>query len=155
MLEKNKQIIWQAQEMIYDVGEKSEFAYIVVQGFVYLYTDQGLLLGRVGEGEVFGESSCILKNNRSVRAIAGEHKVLATKIPHTELKSLLTKDKVLYAILRKTQIRLTDSNNQSQDLASDLDTVLKKIENNNFKIKDIEGHLRLIRKKLNAMHFID
>tara|TARA_A100001011_G_scaffold177669_1_gene186376 strand:+ start:134 stop:601 length:468 start_codon:yes stop_codon:yes gene_type:complete len=155
MLEKNKQIIWQAQEMIYDVGEKSEFAYIVVQGFVYLYTDQGLLLGRVGEGEVFGESSCILKTNRSVRAIAGEHKVLATKIPHTELKSLLTKDKVLYAILRKTQIRLTDSNNQSQDLASDLDTVLKKIENNNFKIKDIEGHLRLIRKKLNAMHFID
>ena len=155
MLEKDKQIIWQAQEMIYDVGETSEFAYIVVQGFVYLYTDQGLLLGRVGEGEVFGESSCILKTNRSVRAIAGEHKVLATKIPHTELKSLLTKDKVLYAILRKTQIRLTDSNNQSQDLASDLDTVLKKIENNNFKIKDIEGHLRLIRKKLNAMHFID
>ena len=155
MLEKDKQIIWQAQELIYDVGEKSEFAYIVVQGFVYLYTVQGLLLGRVGEGEIFGETSCILKSNRTVRAIAGEHKVLATKIPHAELKYLLSKDKVLSAILRKTHIRLMDSNNQSQDLATDLDSVLKKIENNNVNLKGIEGHLRLIRKKLNAMHFID
>ena len=155
MLEKDKQIIWQAQEMIYEVGAKSEFAYIVVQGFVYLYTNQGLLLGRVGEGEIFGETSCILKTTRSVRAVSGEHKVLATKIPHSELKNLLSKDKVLSAILRKTQIRLTDSNNQSQDLATDLDSVLNKIETKNVNIKGIEGHLRLIRKKLNAMHYID
>ena len=83
MEEKNNQIIWEPQELIYDVGDASNAAFLVIQGFVYLYTSNGLLLGRVGEGEVFGETSCILQTNRSVKAIAGEHKVLATKIPHS------------------------------------------------------------------------
>ena len=50
MKEKNNQIIWEPQELIYDVGDSSNEAFLVIQGFVYLYTQNGLLLGRVGEG---------------------------------------------------------------------------------------------------------
>ena len=40
-----------------------------------------VLLGRVGEGEVL-EKPHVFSANRSVKAIAGEHQVLTTKIPH-------------------------------------------------------------------------
>ena len=155
MEEKNNQIIWESQETIYDVGNASSEAYHVIQGFVYIYSDSGLLLGRVGEGEVFGETSCILKTNRSVKAIAGEHKVMATKIPHFALKKMMNGDRVMSAILRKTQLRLMDSNNQSKDLAIDLDSVLKKMEGTNINIKSVEDHLQIIRKKLASMQFLD
>ena len=59
------------------------------------------------------------------------------------------------AILRKTQLRLIDSNNQSQDLATDLDSILKKLENKSVDLKLIQDHLQLIRKKLASMQFID
>jgi|TARA_Y100001970_G_scaffold206430_1_gene251388 CRP-like cAMP-binding protein len=155
MKEKNNQIIWEPQELIYDVGDASNEAFLVIQGFVYLYTQNGLLLGRVGEGEVFGETSCILQTNRSVKALAGEHQVLATKIPHFSLKRMVRGDKALSAILRKTQLRLIDSNKQSQDLASDLDSILKKLENKSLNINNIQDHLKLIRKKLASMQIID
>ena len=38
MKEKNNQIIWEPQELIYDVGDASNEAFLVIQGFVYLYT---------------------------------------------------------------------------------------------------------------------
>jgi hypothetical protein len=44
-------------------------------------------------------------------------------------------DKAIAAILRKTQLRLIDSNNQSQDLASDLDSILKRLENKSVDLK--------------------
>tara|TARA_Y100000739_G_C20451889_1_gene392634 strand:- start:351 stop:818 length:468 start_codon:yes stop_codon:yes gene_type:complete len=155
MEEKDNQIIWEAQEDIYNVGDTSNAAFLIVQGYVYLYTEQGLLLGRVGEGEVFGETSCILQKGRSVKAVAGEHRVLATKIPHFALKKLVRGDRVMSAILRKTQLRLVDSNKQSQDLASDLDAVLKKLENKSLNLESIKSFLQLIRKKLVSMQFID
>ena len=64
-------------------------------------------------------------------------------------------DKALSAILRKTQLRLIDSNKQSQDLASDLDSILKKLENKSLNINNIQDHLKLIRKKLASMQIID
>ena len=64
-------------------------------------------------------------------------------------------DKAIAAILRKTQLRLIDSNNQSQDLATDLDSILKKLENKSVDLKLIQDHLQLIRKKLASMQFID
>ena len=64
-------------------------------------------------------------------------------------------DKALSAILRKTQLRLIDSNKQSQDLASDLDTILKKLESKSLNLNTIQDHLKLIRKKLASMQIID
>ena len=64
-------------------------------------------------------------------------------------------DKALSAILRKTQLRLIDSNKQSQDLASDLDTILKKLESKSLDMGTIQDHLQLIRKKLASMQIID
>ena len=95
------------------------------------------------------------QTNRSVKALAGEHKVLATKIPHFSLKRMVKGDKALSAILRKTQLRLIDSNKQSQDLASDLDTILKKLESKSLNLNTIQDHLQLIRKKLASMQIID
>ena len=93
------------------------------------------------------------QTNRSVKALAGEHKVLATKIPHFSLKRMVKGDKALSAILRKTQLRLIDSNKQSQDC--DLDTILKKLESKSLNLNTIQDHLQLIRKKLASMQIID
>tara|TARA_B100001741_G_C16193367_1_gene432478 strand:- start:375 stop:578 length:204 start_codon:yes stop_codon:yes gene_type:complete len=67
----------------------------------------------------------------------------------------MNSDKVLAAILRKTQLRLIDSNSQSQDLASDLDNVLQKLDSKNLNIQNIESYLKTIRKKLASMQFLD
>ena len=153
MKEKNNQIIWEAQELIYDVGDASNAAFLVIQGYVYLYTSNGLLLGRVGEGEVFGESSCILKTNRSVKAIAGEHKVLATKIPHFSLKRMVKGDKAIAAILRKTQLRLIDSNNQSQELSSILDSILSKVNETGKIAEDLHSLVLMAKEKVQKLNF--
>ncbi len=68
---------------------------------------------------------------------------------------MMNSDKVLAAILRKTQLRLIDSNSQSQDLASDLDNVLQKLDSKNLNIQNIESYLKTIRKKLASMQFLD
>ena len=155
MEEKNNQIIWEPQELIYDVGDASNAAFLVIQGYVYLYTSNGLLLGRVGEGEVFGESSCILQTNRSVKAIAGEHKVLATKIPHFSLKRMVKGDKAIAAILRKTQLRLIDSNNQSQELTNEIEKLASLIEKTKSDTKKVDKIIEGIKKKLNSNKYID
>ena len=68
---------------------------------------------------------------------------------------MIKEDKAVAAILRKTQLRLIDSNNQSQDLASDLDSILKQLETNSVNVKSIQDNLQLLRKNLATMQFID
>ena len=44
---------------IYSKGEKAHFAYYVHSGKVNIYSPGGLLLGQIGEGEIFGERGTI------------------------------------------------------------------------------------------------
>ena len=49
------QIKFSKGSKIYTKGDKADFAYYVHAGKVDIYSPGGLLLGQVGEGEIFGE----------------------------------------------------------------------------------------------------
>ena len=71
MEKTEKHVIWQPHEEIYKVDDAPSGAYLIVSGYVYLYTSGGLKLNRLGVNEIFGDASLILKKNRTVTAIAG------------------------------------------------------------------------------------
>lgn len=128
MIEKGDVCIWSAGEMVYSAGDISSEAFLVVQGSVRIYSPDNLLLNRLGPDEVFGETSLILDECRSVNAIAGSSGLTARKVPKTYINNMIGADPVLGAFLRKTQHRLIDSNRQSIELAMELDKVVGQLE---------------------------
>ena len=71
MLEKNEVVIWDSHEKIYEVGDEGFEAYLIMEGNVDILTSDGLRLSRLGENEIFGETSLLLDATRSVSVVAG------------------------------------------------------------------------------------
>ena len=114
MEKTEKHMIWQPKEEIYKAGDSPEGAYLIKSGYVYIYSPGGLKLNRLGVNEIFGDASLVLKKPRSVTAIAGEHEVHALFLPTKSIDSFLEQNKVISALIRKTHLRLIDSNTQSE-----------------------------------------
>ena len=60
------QIKFNKGSKIYAKGDKADFAYYVHIGKVNIYSPGGLLLGQIGEGEIFGERGPSLDESRSI-----------------------------------------------------------------------------------------
>ena len=100
---------------IYSKGEKASLAYYVHSGKVNIYSPGGLLLGQIGEGEIFGERGPSLDQERSVTAEAATNCILFP-ISEKQLKDKIDKaDPVIKAILRSLLIRLNDMNLKGED----------------------------------------
>ena len=123
MFEKNEIIVWDAGEIIYRAGDKSDEAYLIVEGSAELFTDDGLRLNQIGVNEILGETSILLGTNRTVTAAASSVGAKAKRIPRQYFADLSNRDKVAAALMRKTQYRLIDSNRQSNALGLELDTI--------------------------------
>ena len=149
MEKTEKHVIWQPHEEIYKVGDAPSGAYLIVSGYVYLYTSGGLKLNRLGVNEIFGDASLILKKNRSVTAIAGEHEVHALFLPSRVIDSFMGKNKVIGAMIRKTNIRLNDSNIQSEELSKDLEDLMKMVKKTDKISDNITKLVENMRKKVN------
>ena len=149
MEKTEKHVIWQPHEEIYKVGDAPSGAYLIVSGYVYLYTSGGLKLNRLGVNEIFGDASLILKKNRSVTAIAGEHEVYALFLPSRVIDSFMGKNKVIGAMIRKTNIRLNDSNIQSEELSKDLEDLMKMVKKTDKISDNITKLVENMRKKVN------
>ena len=63
--------IWSPNETVYSAGEISKEAFLVVDGSVKILSVDNLLLNKLGPDEIFGETSLILDECRSVNAVAG------------------------------------------------------------------------------------
>ena len=61
MLERDKYIIWDANEVIYRAGDPSEEAFLIMDGSVELFTAEGLRLNRIGANEILGETSLLIE----------------------------------------------------------------------------------------------
>mgnify|MGYP002842147855 CR=1 FL=1 len=94
----------------HSVGDISNEAYLVLEGSVRIFSADNLLLNRVGPDELFGETSLILGEDRSVNAVAGPAGLTARKVPKTYISNILNNDPVLGAFLCNTRIRLMDPN---------------------------------------------
>lgn len=100
---------------IYTKGDKAFFAYYVHAGKVNIYSPGGLLLGQIGEGEIFGERGPSLDESRSVTAEAATNVILFPISEQTIKEKIGNADPVLRAILRSLLIRINDINTKSED----------------------------------------
>ena len=108
---------------IYSKGEKAFFAYYIHAGKVNIYSPGGLLLGQIGEGEIFGERGPSLDESRSVTAEAATN-VILYPISEQTLKEKISKaDPVIRAILRSLLLRLNDINTKSEEFWRSLNAV--------------------------------
>ena len=97
---------------------------------VRLFSANNLLLKRVGLADLFGETSLILGENRSLNAVAGPARLTARKVPKTYISNILNDDPVFGTFLRDTQIRLMDSSKQRMELAKELEKLAVQMQHN-------------------------
>ncbi|MGB2021264.1 MAG: cyclic nucleotide-binding domain-containing protein [Candidatus Puniceispirillaceae bacterium] len=116
---------WAANELIYDYDTAGFNAFLLVKGSVEIFSPKGLKLNTIGINEIFGESSLLLDKRRSVAAKAGSNGATTQLIPKDYLVQLQNESPLLSAILRKVQLRLEDSNNQSAEYAKQIEVILK------------------------------
>ena len=152
MLKKGKSIIWQPKEHIYSFGDVSNEAYLILQGYVNLETSDGFRLNRLGMGEIFGETSLLLGLKRSVTAKACEQKVVASIIPKDYFTKLTKSDLVLNALIRKTQVRLIDSNKKANQLANEISALLSSMKDKGGKNGELIKRISNLRKKITQIN---
>ena len=108
---------------IYAKGDKADFAYYIHAGKVNIYSPGGLLLGQIGEGEIFGERGPSLDESRSITAEASTNCILYP-ISEKTIKDKISKtDPVVRAILRSLLMRLNDINAKSEDFWRNLNVM--------------------------------
>ena len=150
-----KNINWKPYQVIYAAGDDPDGVFLIKEGTVELYTPDGLKLNEISDKEIFGESSIILGTKRTVTAKAGKFPVFASYIPKANFLTLMQKDTALSAIIRKTQLRLIDSNSQSQDLSNEIEKLANLIEKTKSDTKKVDKIIEGIKNKLNANKYMD
>ena len=128
MIRKGDVNIWSAGEKVYTAGGIAKEAFLVMEGSVEIFSADDLFLNRLGTEEIFGETSLMLDECRSVTAVAGAGGLTARVIPKNYINNMMKTDPVISAFLRKIQHRLIDSNAQSNELAAELDKVVGQLE---------------------------
>ena len=98
-----------------------------------------------------GETSTILNKKRSVTAKAGSAGASAIYINRKSLEAALRKNTSLKAIIEKTQLRLMDSNNQSEELSRLLNSVVTKIDEGKSAINDVKDLVNKAKKKISSL----
>ena len=105
-----KNISWTAGEIIYKVGDESDFAYLLTKGEVEIISEKGTRVGFINKDEVFGELSILMSTKRTVTAVALKESN-ALLIPKKNLVDDYNKTSFfIKAILRSTYMRLTNLN---------------------------------------------
>ena len=155
MLDNGKSAIWEPGEVIYEAGSLPKEAYLILEGYVNLETKDGLKLNRLGIGEIFGESSILLDVPRTVTARVCTQKLVAKKIPKSYFTKMIKSNVILSALIRKTQIRLIDSNKQSNELANEISMLLDQLDSKSPPNKNLlEERIKKIRTNINKMQQI-
>ena len=152
MLDNGKSAIWNPGEIIYEAGSLLKEAYLILEGYVNIETKDGLKLSRLGMGEIFGESSILLDIPRTVTAKVCSQKLVAKKIPKSYFIKMNKTNVIMSALIRKTQIRLMDSNRQSNELANEISTLLDQLSSNTPPKKNLlEERIKKIRSKVSEI----
>ena len=152
MHDKNNSAMWEPGEIIYQAGDIPKEAYLILEGYVNIETKDGLKLNRIGMGEIFGETSILLDLPRTVTAKVCTQKLVAKKIPKSYFTNLNKTNVILNALIRKTQIRLMDSNKQSNELANELSALLDELDSKApAKRNFLEERIKKLRTNINKI----
>ena len=117
------QVKFSKGKKIYVKGDKADFAFYVHAGKVNIYSPGGLLLGQVGECEIFGERGPSLDESRSITAEAATNCILYPISEKTLKEKIKTADPVVRAILRSLLMRFNDINLKSVDFWRNLNVM--------------------------------
>ena len=152
MQDNKNSAMWEPGEIIYQAGDIPEEAYLILEGYVNIETKDGLKLNRIGVGEIFGETSILLDLPRTVTAKVCTQKLVAKKIPKSYFTNLNKTNVILNALIRKTQIRLMDSNKQSNELANELSALLDELDSKApAKRNLLEERIKKLRTNINKI----
>jgi len=152
MHDKNNSAMWEPGEIIYQAGDIPKEAYLILEGYVNIETKDGLKLNRIGIGEIFGETSILLDLPRTVTAKVCTQKLVAKKIPKSYFTNLNKTNVILNALIRKTQIRLMDSNKQSNELANEVSALLDQLDSKApAKRNLLEERIKKLRTNINKI----
>ena len=152
MHDNNNSAIWEPGEIVYQAGDIPKEAYLILEGYVNIETKDGLKLNRIGMGEIFGETSILLDLPRTVTAKVCTQKLVAKKIPKSYFTNLNKTNVILNALIRKTQIRLLDSNKQSNELANEVSALLDQLDSKTSPKKNLlEERIKKLRTNINKI----
>ncbi len=152
MHDNNNSALWEPGEIVYQAGDIPKEAYLILEGYVNIETKDGLKLNRIGMGEIFGETSILLDLPRTVTAKVCTQKLVAKKIPKSYFTNLSKTNVILNALIRKTQIRLMDSNKQSNELANEVSALLDQLDSNTPPKKNLlEERIKKLRTNINKI----
>ena len=152
MHDNNNSAIWEPGEIVYQAGDIPKEAYLILEGYVIIETKDGLKLNRIGMGEIFGETSILLDLPRTVTAKVCAQKLVAKKIPKSYFTNLNKTNVILNALIRKTQIRLMDSNKQSNELANEVSALLDQLDSKTPPKKNLlEERIKKLRTNINKI----
>ena len=152
MKDNNNAAIWEPGETVYQAGDIPKEAYLILEGYVNIETKDGLKLNRIGMGEIFGETSILLDLPRTVTAKVCTQKLVAKKIPKSYFTKLNKTNVILNALIRKTQIRLMDSNKQSNELANELSALLDELDSKAPPKRNLlEERIKKLRTNINKI----
>ena len=154
MQRNNNSIIWNPGELIYEIGSVPEEAYLILEGYVNIETQDQYKLNTLGKGEVFGESSLLLGTKRTVTARADTQKVIANIIPKDYFSQLKKNDVVLNALIRKTQIRLIDANKKINQLANEVSELLSSLKGDSKVDGELSNRISNLRRKISEINNI-
>ena len=154
MQRNNNSIIWNPGELIYEIGSIPEEAYLILEGYVNIETQDMFKLNTLGKGEVFGESSLLLGTKRTVTARADMKRVVANIIPKDYFLKLKKNDLVLNALIRKTQIRLIDANKKINQLANEVSELLSSLKGDSNVDSELSNRIANLRKKISEINNI-
>ncbi len=97
-------------DVIYAVNDPSDCVYLVHSGTVQLESKQGMILGTLGEGELFGEVGLITAAPRTVTVRAKTKSVLIKVEEAVFLAKIREADPICGALIRGLALRINDAN---------------------------------------------
>ena len=152
MEDNGKSVLWEPGEIIYEAGSLPKEAYLILEGYVNIETKDGLKLNRLGIGEIFGETSILLDLPRTVTAKVCAQKLVAKKRSKSYFTKMGKTNVILNALIRKTQLRLIDSNRQSNELANEISILLDQLDSKSPPKKNLlEERIKKIRVNINKI----
>ena len=127
-MDEQSSLSFKAGEIVYEIDTNSNEAFIITEGEVNLYSRDGFLLASLSDGEMFGETSVIMGEKRSITAKAGVNGLKVKIIPKNNLTNIIEKEPILGALWKKTQLRLIDSNKKNSELFIEVEAITEELE---------------------------
>ena len=116
--------------VVYSVNDPSDCVYLVKVGAVQIETKYGMVLGELGEGELFGEVGLITNELRTVTVKAKVDSVIIKIDEPTFREKLQQADPVCNAIIRGLALRISDANGLAEKYWREL-SIYKSIDGEN------------------------